>query len=172
MSAEDNIKDLNNKQQAFCRQYIIDWNGTRAYMHVYPDSSKEAAESSASRLLTNAKVKEYIEEIKNNLEEQAGISKLRVLMEFTKIAFSNLDEYNNTWVSRKEWDKIPDEAKAAIAEVQTDYIKGDTWDKTQVKIKLYDKQKALENISKLMGYNNPEESNVKLVAQITGMQIK
>lgn len=172
MAAEDKINELNNKQLAFCREYIIDWNGKRAYMAAYPDSSEKAAESSASTLLRNPKVKEYIDQIKDNLEEQAGISKLRVLQEFVKIAFSNLDEYNNTWVSRKEWDKIPDDAKAAIAEVQTDYIKGDTWDKTQIKIKLYDKQKALENISKLMGYNKPEESTIKLDAQITGMRIE
>lgn len=53
---------MNMKQQRFCDEYLKDCNGTRAYMVAYPDSSEESAWSSASELLRNPKVKQYIEE--------------------------------------------------------------------------------------------------------------
>jgi phage terminase small subunit len=54
---------MNRKQQNFCDEYLKDFNGTRAYMVAYPDVKDEnVAKSNASRLLTNANVKQYIEE--------------------------------------------------------------------------------------------------------------
>ena len=53
---------MNMKQQRFCDEYLKDCNGTRAYMVAYPDSSEESARRSASELLTNIDVKQYIEE--------------------------------------------------------------------------------------------------------------
>lgn len=54
---------MNRKQQNFCDEYLKDFNGTRAYMVAYPDVKDEnVAKSNASRLLTNANVKQYIDE--------------------------------------------------------------------------------------------------------------
>ncbi|WP_124042254.1 terminase small subunit [Clostridium perfringens] len=57
----DTIKiKLNDKQKRFCIEYLKELNGTKSYMEVYPDSSYDAARSSASDLLSNPNVKEYI----------------------------------------------------------------------------------------------------------------
>jgi len=163
-------KELVEKQKQFCREYVIDWNATRAYAKVYDVKEKTAA-SSASRMLTIAKIKEYIVEIQIDLEKLAGISRLRILMEFMKIAFSNMADFNETWVTRKAFDQLTDEERACICEIKNEEIKGDGWTKEIIKIKLYDKQKALENINKMMGYNVPEESTITHHHQITGMKI-
>ena len=168
--AEKILKDLNENQKEFCREYTTDWNITRAYAKVY-GVKDTVASVNGHRLLGNAKINEYIEWCKAHLEEVSGISRQRVLMEFVKIAFSNMADFNESWVSRKEFNKLTEEEKACICEIKNETIKGDNWEKETIKIRLYDKQKALENINKMMGYNVPEEQNINIIAQITGMKI-
>lgn len=53
---------MTNKQIKFCDEYLIDCNATRAYKAAYPHiKSNDAARANASRLLTNANVKDYIQ---------------------------------------------------------------------------------------------------------------
>jgi len=68
-------KGLTEKQKRFCEEYIFDFNGTRAYKAVYKDVKKESsAMAAASRLLSNVKISEYIEEIQKDFRKQANIS--------------------------------------------------------------------------------------------------
>lgn len=54
---------MTNKQKAFADEYLKDLNGTRAYKAAYPRVKKDSvARANASRLLTKANVKEYIDE--------------------------------------------------------------------------------------------------------------
>lgn len=54
---------VTDKQRKFADEYLIDCNATRAYKAAYPRiKSDEAAMSNGSRLLRNAKVKNYIQE--------------------------------------------------------------------------------------------------------------
>jgi phage terminase small subunit len=61
-SIQDLAKALTKKQRAFADAYLSDpaLNGTRAYLTAYPGTSEKAANSGASRQLTNAKVAAYI----------------------------------------------------------------------------------------------------------------
>ena len=50
-------------QQKFCDEYLIDCNATRAYKVAYPRIKNDAvARANSSRLLTNANIKNYIQE--------------------------------------------------------------------------------------------------------------
>ena len=54
---------MTDKQQIFADEYLKDLNGTRAYKVAYPSVKKdETSRANASRLLTNANVKKYIDE--------------------------------------------------------------------------------------------------------------
>lgn len=54
---------MTEKQKIFADEYLKDLNGTRAYKSAYPNVKKdETARANASRLLTNANVKAYIDE--------------------------------------------------------------------------------------------------------------
>ena len=54
---------MTDKQRKFCDEYLIDANATRAYKAAYPHvKSEDAARACASRLLTNANIKSYIDE--------------------------------------------------------------------------------------------------------------
>ena len=54
---------MTDKQRKFCDEYLIDANATRTYKDPYPHvKSEDAARACASRLLTNANIKSYIDE--------------------------------------------------------------------------------------------------------------
>ena len=54
---------MTDKQRKFCDEYLIDCNATRAYKAAYPKiKSDDAARACASKLLTKANIKAYIEQ--------------------------------------------------------------------------------------------------------------
>jgi len=161
--------DLTESQKAFVREWIEDFNGTRAYMAAYPESSKESARSSAADLLAKPNVRAYATLLQENLAEIAGISRLRIVKEHEKLAFSSIAHLHNTWIERKEFDQLSDAEKACIAEISTQtrrvYEKNEKGDKVPVdidfvKIKLYDKQKSLDSLSKLFGYDAAKKVDI------------
>lgn len=85
---------LTAKQQRFCDEYLIDLNGTRAYKVAYPSVKKdETARVNASRLLTNANVKTYIQERQKEREKRTEITQDSVLRELALIAFAKASDY-------------------------------------------------------------------------------
>lgn len=135
-------------------------------------------------MLTKPNIQAYLDEIKIRLEEVAGISRLRVLQEHMKLAFSSIAHLHNTWISRKDFETLTEEQKACIAEIdtkiKTEYEYGqDSKEKEPisveyVRIKLYDKQKALDAISKMLGYDAASEINIRVkeIPQLPNIVIK
>lgn len=80
---------LTDKQRRFCEEYVIDWNATRAA--IAAGYSANTARQVGSENLSKPDIAEYIDKIKNQLEEQAGLSALKVVLELKKIAFPSLE---------------------------------------------------------------------------------
>jgi phage terminase small subunit len=162
------VDGLNYAQQRFCEEYVFDWNGTRAYQVAYPKASYDTAREGASVNLTKPNILTYIELLKDRVTEMAGVSKLKVLQEVCKMAFSNIANLHNDWIELSEFDKLTPEQKACIETIETkteQRVLGETAlpiDVKYVKISLYNKPKCLEIINKMCGYNEPEQKNVKL----------
>lgn len=122
--------------------------------------------SSASELLRNPKIEAYLTEIQEDLEKMAGISRLKVLQEHQKLAFSSIAHLHNTWVTRKEFESLTDDQKSAIEEISTQIKTSRNTDGTleeneYVKIKLYSKQKSLDAINRMLGYDAAQKVEVK-----------
>lgn len=178
-----NESDLTDANKAFCREYIFDWNGCRAYKAAYGEMSDEVARAAASRLLTKVNVKEYIEEIQKDLEKLAGISRMKVISEHMKIAFSSIAHMHNTWIKRKEFDKLTPEQKECIEEISTKTQHKTEWEYEDgekipidytveyVKIKLYDKQKSLDAINKMLGYDAAQKLDLTSKGHRIGVNI-
>jgi phage terminase small subunit len=172
--------ELTNSQKVFCQEYIYDWNATRAYKVAYPTVKNDAtAQAASSRLLLNVIIQSYITEIQKDLEKLAGLSRLMVANEFRKIAFSSIANLHNTWITRKEFEDLTKEDKDCIQEIDTKVVKQKNWvestpenpiynDVEYIKVKLYDKTKALDSLCKLLGYNEAEKQELKF----TGKPIK
>ena len=96
------------------------------------------------------------------------------------MAFSSISEMHNTWIERKEFDKLTESQKASIKSISTKVLKKNigTKDDPQivdvefVKIELYDKIKAIECINKMLGYNEPEKVDVGIREPMTNAKAK
>lgn len=162
-------KILKPSHQDFAKYYIVTgWNATKAYEKAYPLCSKETAYTNGNQLLKNAKIQQLISYLRDNCEDTVGISKQSQLQEYRKIAYSSIAHIHNSWITKIEWDKImksnPD-ALDAIESIDTKVIRKlndfeEAIEVEYVKIKLHDKNKALENIDKLMGYKAAEKVEV------------
>lgn len=74
---------LTPKQDAFCREYLVDLNATQAAIRA-GYSEKTAAEQ-ASRLLTNVKISERVKELSDSRRERVQIDADYVLKQAIKI---------------------------------------------------------------------------------------
>jgi phage terminase small subunit len=168
MANEPNVI-LTDKQKAFCKEYILDWNATKAAIRA--GYSEKTAYSIGSENLTKPELRAEIERLKINLAEVAEISPLMVLQEYKKLAFSSIADMHDTWIELSEFDSLTPEQKACIQEIDTkievkqkkeynentgDFDNVDNVVK-YVKIKLYDKNKSLDSINKMMGWDAPQK---------------
>lgn len=78
-------KPLKPEWKIFAHEYVIDWNGTRAYLVAYPKVGENTASSNAYKLLRNTEIAAYIEEIQKDLAKLAGISALSNIKHLTDI---------------------------------------------------------------------------------------
>ncbi len=166
---EQVIIKLTAKQGKFCYEYCWDFNATQAAIRA--GYSQKTAKVIGCENLTKPYIQSQIKKLQVNLSETAGISRLMVLREHQKLAFSSIAHLHLTWVTRKDFETLTEEQKACIAEIDTkiktefEFDPEDTKEKKPitveyVKIKLYDKQKALDSISKMLGFEAPTKTEL------------
>lgn len=154
--------ELTGKQKRFCEEYIFDFNASRAAR--VAGYSEDTAGSMGSENLQKPEIKAYIAELQDDLGKTSGISRLKVLRELEKLAFSSIAHLHETWITRKEFDKLTDDQKACISEIQTQTRMESNPEEGAppiqvdfVKIKLYDKLRAMEAINKMLGHDAPKK---------------
>lgn len=85
---------LTKCRKRFADEYLIDLNGTRAYKAAYPHvKNDETAAASATRLLRDVKVQEYIDKRMQDRQKRTEITQDMVVRELASIAFSNMSDY-------------------------------------------------------------------------------
>lgn len=163
---EELLKKLSDKERIFCHEYIIDWNKARAAR--VAGYSENSAKDIGYQVSTKLYIRQYIDLIKDDIEKESGITKLRQLNELAKIAYSNIAQLHDTWIELTDWEIIKSnnpEAMAAIESIDTKteyktYNPGESSETDvevkYIKIKLYSKTAALAEINKMMGYNEPK----------------
>jgi len=172
---------LTIKQEKFVRKYLECGNASEAYRCAYncKKMSDNAVYREASLLLDNPMITQRCEYLKNHLAEASGITALSIIKEHQKIAFSDATKLRNGWMSLKEFESLSESERAAVKSIETREVKrvtaeGEEIVNTEVKVTMYDKQKSLESICRMLGYNAPEkiEHSGKVgIEQITGMEV-
>ena len=77
---------MTDRQRRFADEYLIDCNATRAYKAAYPSVKKdEAARVNASRLLSNANIRAYIDEQLEKLHNEKTADAAEVLEYLTAV---------------------------------------------------------------------------------------
>ena len=149
---------LNEKQKRFVSEYIIDLNAKQAAIRA--GYSPKTAEVQASRLLSLVKVQTEIAKAMEDREKRTGITQDRVLAELSAIAFAKATDYveidDDGAVKIKATASLTDEQKKAIAGIKEGA--------NGIEIKLTDKTKALEMLSRHLGlFNDKLNVNVEAI---------
>lgn len=138
---------MTEKQKIFADEYLIDLNATRAYRVAYPSVKKdETAAAAATRMLRNVKVAAYIQERMQERQKRTEITQDRVLQELAAIAFAKATDYAEI---KNECVRIKDTAE--LDEQQVRALAGIEEGKFGIKVKLNDKEKALELLGRHLG---------------------
>lgn len=138
---------MTEKQKIFANEYLVDLNATRAYRVAYPSVKKdETAAQAGSRMLRNVKVAAYIQERMEERQKRTEITQDRVLEELAAIAFAKATDYAEV----KEGQVIIKDT-ANLDEQQARAIAGIEEGKFGIKVKLNDKEKALELLGRHLG---------------------
>ncbi|WP_305153940.1 terminase small subunit [uncultured Clostridium sp.] len=87
------MEKLTDKQIIFANEYLVDLNATRAYKKAYPKVKKDsAARANASKLLTKANVKKYIDEQLKKIEDKSIADAIEVMKYLTSVMRNELKE--------------------------------------------------------------------------------
>jgi len=170
--SKQNSKKLTAKQKAFCREYTKCWNGTEAAIKA--GYSQKIANRIASENLSKHDIQEEIAKLQAPALKKAEVTRESLVKELSKIAFSSISHLHNTWVERKEFDQLTQDQKDCIQEIDTKVVKkldndGEPFDVEYVRIKLYDKMRAVEILNKMLGFNEPDKLDIN--ENVTGFNI-
>ncbi|MBC1231503.1 terminase small subunit [Listeria booriae] len=144
---------LTDKQSKFVDEYLVDLNATQAAIRA--GYSERTAGSQGQRLLKNVEIQNAIAERQKILSEKTSITAQKVLNEYAKIAFSDIKEVLS-WdedgrVSVYQSERIDTSFVQSIQQTTTE---SDFATIYKLNVKLYDKQKALDALSKHLGLFN------------------
>ncbi len=112
-------KGLTDKRILFCEEYLIDFNGTRAYKVAYPNVVKDStAASAAARLLRNVKVIAYLDKRKAEIAEKLEITPERTLRAFARRAYFDPRSLINADGNIKPLHRMNRDTAAAVTEIK------------------------------------------------------
>lgn len=149
---------LTDKQRRFCEEYVVDWNATRAA--IAAGYSKKTAKQIATENLSKPYLREYIDEIQKDLSKLSGVTALRNILELKKIAYASMSQFKDDWMTEKEFDSLSEEQLACISDIQYQTKTTGETTETIVKFKLHDKQKAIEILNKMLGFNDSDKLDI------------
>ncbi len=146
---------LTAKQQRFVDEYLIDLNATQAAIRA--GYSPRTANEQASQLLAKLSVAAAVARRQAELSRRTGINAERVLQELALIAHADISEVIGTattadekgprrryLVLKQDLSELPPEVRRVISEIS------ETKDGL-IKVRLYDKLAALQQIGRYLG---------------------
>lgn len=156
--------DLTEKQQQFCLHYIRHFNATKAYQEAYK-SSYAVANAEGYKLLVKPCIKDEIRRLKAEMQNELFVSAGDIAREYMKMAFADItdflafgtrevQEYDREGAPLMDVDGNPEMRTVSFVEFK-DYKEVDGTMIQEIKqgrdgvsIKLYDKQKAMQELDK------------------------
>ncbi|MBN2643008.1 MAG: terminase small subunit [Victivallales bacterium] len=152
------VKELNPKQRAFILAYIDLKNATKAAAAA--GYSERTAKVQGSRLLSNPRVRPALVELQDYLFRRQVMGKNEALSILSKMARARLSDYLN------------DDGSISLRKLKRSGVElqelsktcGEDWETT--KVKLRDPRQAIETLSKMLGWFEPEKTEEELTINI------
>lgn len=149
-------EDMTDKQRLFCIYYIKYFNATKAYRKAY-QCSYEVAMRSGSRLMKNVEITQEIDRLKAEQMTDLKLDVRDVLQKYIDIAFADITDFAR--FGQKEIEVFTEAGEKK--QIEVNYVDFHDWQEvdgtiiTEVKqgkdgisVKLADKMRALEQLSK------------------------
>ena len=135
-------KELTGRQQAFVREYLVDYNGTQAAIRA--GYAKRSAAVEACRQLRNAKVQAELLKRGRPIKKKAELKASALLENLMTISFGDPRSFVNEHGRLKRLDQLDDAAAHMVASFEVH-------DTNLTKVKLKDGMKATELLMKTQG---------------------
>lgn len=139
---------LTDREKLFCKEYLVDLNGTQAAIRA--GYSPTSARKNASAMLKKPKIKEYLDVARAKMLERAEVDAGRVIDELAAVAFINPRDFVS-WkdgvVTMQNSDDIPDSIMRAISVIE----EVENRNGRKVTIKFHSKMEAITLLMKHMG---------------------
>lgn len=182
--------DLTEKQRLFCLYYIKSFNATQAAIKA--GYSPDSAHVEGSRLLRNAKIAAEIKRLKGEMQEELFIDAIDVLKRYIKIAFADMTDFVDFGtkeipvIDKETGEQMLDNEGNPVTrtisylefknsnKVDGGLICEISQGKQGMKIKLEDRQKALDKLAEYFDLfpdkwkRKIEEEKLKLAARKAG----
>ncbi|MBN1115788.1 MAG: terminase small subunit [Bacteroidales bacterium] len=143
------------KQRKFCNEYMIDLNATKAAERA--GYSSKTARSQGQRLLTKVDIQGYLLKLKIQSQKETEINRETILKELGAILKAKITDYlefNGEKITFKSFSKLSDEQIKGIESIkETRY---------GIELKLHGKNWTIERLCKMLGFDEPENINIKL----------
>lgn len=151
--------DLEPRQERFVQEYLIDLNGTQAYMRAEPGTTEKSARTLASRMLAKVNVQKRIAAERTKTAAKLELTRERALAEYAKLAFFDMRQAYHDSGALKLPHELDEDTAAAIAGYETVEMDGGGKDAPPLqvrKVKWADKRAALDSIMKAQGWNKSD----------------
>lgn len=163
--------NLTEQQKLFCLYYLRSFNATQSYLKAYK-CSYETAMSEGSRSLRNPKIKEELTRLKKELQSEQYFTIQDIINEYAKQAFSNIKDITTFGTEKVEMEDGSEREFSYVrlkddSEVDGTLIQEVKQGKDGVSAKLWDKQKAMDALIKLLPDGDGQGSNITIVDEWT-----
>jgi tetratricopeptide (TPR) repeat protein len=150
-------------------------NRSEAYRKAFPQSKKwksETVHNKAYAFFARGEVKARIGELKQSVikcaQERYLVTQERIIAEYAKIAFANAEDYfewGRNGVKIKDSSSLTSAQRSAVAEIsETRTLYGGT-----IKIRLSDKQTALEKLGRTLGMFKETKTEINLSLNVAAI---
>lgn len=168
----NNNNELTDGQKQFCLLYLRYFNATKAYQEAYGVDYK-TANASGSRLLAKDSIQRELKRLKEAQRSELYIDSLDIKKQWLKQAFADITDYvtfgRETYTRENELTGELEEVPYGFVlpkeseEVDGTLIQEVKQGRDGLSIKLYDKQKALQELMKLMDGGDGGGSSITIV---------
>lgn len=141
---------MTDKMVKFCEEYLIDLNASQAIIRAgYSDKNTDVT---GAQNLVKPSIARYIAYLREKQSKRTEVTTDRIIAEYAKIAFQNMGDVLDPDGKMKNLNEWSRDDLAAVSEITEDIIGGDTEGPvTKRKVKMVDKQRALDALSKHRG---------------------
>ncbi|MEY9435567.1 terminase small subunit [Bradyrhizobium elkanii] len=149
---------LNDKQQRFILEYLIDFNASQAAIRA--GYSPKTAGSQAHDLLKKPEIQTAIAEARDRTSNRLELTRDQVIEQYRRLGFSDIRKAFDAYGQIKPIAELDEETAAAIQgyEVEMRMLDGpDAPPVPVLKVKWADRKGALDSIMRAQGWNSAEK---------------